>query len=82
MTRRSGLNLALVGLGMVGLWFAICVLLALFEDRIPPGLNDSLIAYVIAIGGGLLVGLMAILGLIFIVVGLVFALRKQSAKPS
>ncbi len=79
MKPRSGLNLALVGLVMVGLWLAVCGLLALLEDKIPPGINDNPIAM---IGGGLFVGLMAIIGLIFIVVGLVRALRNQSVKPS
>ena len=82
MTPRTGLYVTLVGLVMAGLCFSILGLLAVFEESVPPSVNDN----PIALGGIILVDLGLALGLIVMVVGLVMAgvsaLTKQAGKPS
>ena len=82
MTPRSGLYVALVGLVMAGLCFSILGILALFEESVPPSVNND----PIAIGGIIFIDLGLVLGLIVMAVGLVMAgvlaFTKQSGKPS
>jgi hypothetical protein len=81
MTPRSGLFFALVGLVMAALCLATLFILRDWKD--PEG--DTAVGIFKLFGGIgfiLFLDLGAILGLIVVVVGLVFALKKQSVKPS
>ena len=69
MTPRSGLYVALVGLIIAALCGAVLLLLRIFEESVPPGANDN----VIALGGLIIIDLGLLLGLIVIVIGLVLA---------
>jgi hypothetical protein len=82
MPPRSGFYVALVGLVMAGLCFLVLGLLAVFEDRIPPGISTN----PIALGGVVLIDLAMILSLIVMLAGLllaeILALTKIVGKSS
>ena len=82
MTSRSGLSVALVGLLMAGLCLATLFLISNMNDPGEAITMENLPIVGMAMGFVLLLDLGAILGLILIVVGLVFALKKQTAKSS
>ena len=81
MTPRSGLYVALVGLVMAVVCLATLFLLRDLHD---PEVNSAgdLMIFGMAIGLLLLLDLGALLGLILLVMGLVFAVKNQSVKPS
>jgi len=82
MTQRSGLYLALVGLVMAATCLATLFLISNMNDPEEAITIENLSIVGMAMGFVLLLDLGAILGLILIVVGLVFALKKQSGEPS
>jgi hypothetical protein len=79
MTRRPGQYVALVGLVMVGLCFATLFLL---RDWNPEGGGGGDLVMILDFGFALFLVLGFVLGLNFLVVGLILALKKQSVKPS
>jgi hypothetical protein len=79
MTSRFGLYLSLVGLGMAGLCLATLFLLRDWKDPEVNSVGEFMflgmdIAFVLSLDLG------TILGLILMVVGIVLALRRQSAR--
>jgi hypothetical protein len=81
MTQRSGLSVALVGLVMAVLCLATLFLIRDWDGpEVTPA--NELLVYGLGTGFVLFLDLGAVFGLILIVVGLVFALKKQSVKPS
>jgi len=81
MTQRTGLYLGLVGVVMAGLCLGT---LFLMRDWDGPEVNlaNELLVYGLGTLFVLALDLGAVLGLILMVVGLVFALKTQSVKPS
>ncbi len=82
MTPRTGLYLALVGLLMAATCLATLFLISNMNDPEEAITMENLPIVGMAMGFVLLLDLGAILGLIMMVVGLVFALRKQPVQPS
>ena len=82
MTPRTGLFVALVGLLMAATCLATLFLISNMNDPGEAITTENLPIVGMAMGFVVLLDLGAILGLMLIVVGLVFALKKQSVKPS
>lgn len=69
MPPRTGLYVALVGLVMAGLCFAVLGLLKVFEESIPPSVSSD----PIALGGVVLIDLGLIFSLVVMLAGLLLA---------